>query len=102
MVVDWSWGTQPRVLVRADVTWRGIVPARPAYLPMSPQKMCTQLRTASVTLAFGRTIWRGLKMSWTPTKSAMTSEFIGPMITGMVFGMNRLINKCCVKFPLVV
>ena len=67
-----------------------------------PRKIRTQLRAASVILAFGRTVRRGLKMSCTPIKSAVMIGLIGPMTTGMIFWTNRLINNFCVNFMLVV
>ena len=63
--------------------------------------MRAQLRATSVTLTFGRTVWRGLKLSCTLTTSAVTSGLIGPMMTGMIFGTNRLINNFCVKLSVV-
>ena len=32
----WDWGTQPGVIIGADITWHGIVPALPDNLPRSP------------------------------------------------------------------
>ena len=78
--------------------WRGAVPFCEVYLPRSPENMCALLRTASVTFAFGSTVWRGLKLSCTPTTPAVTSELIGPMATGMV----GLINIFCFEFLLVM
>ena len=34
-VGDWAWGTQPGVLIGADVTWSSVVPNCPAYLTKS-------------------------------------------------------------------
>ena len=95
----WAWGTQPGVLIGAGVPWHGVIPAPPAYLPRSPLE---NLRTISVTIAFGRTVWRRLKISCTPITSAVTSGLIDPMMPVMIFVTNRLINNFCVNFPLVV
>ena len=35
-VGDWDWGNQPGVIIRYDVPWRSVVPARTAYLPRIP------------------------------------------------------------------
>ena len=70
--------------------------------PEVPRKMCAQLCAASVTLTFGRTIWPWLKISWTPITSVVMGGFISRMITGMIFGTNRVINNSCANFLLVV
>ena len=95
----WTLRTQPVFIFgRVDIPWRGAVPFCEVYLPRSPENMCALLRTASVTFAFGSTVWRGLKLSCTPTTPAVTSELIGPMATGMV----GLINIFCFEFLLVM
>ena len=101
-VEAWAWGTQPGVLIGYDV--RGVASSLPMQLtfPGVSRKMRVQLCADSVTITFGRTVWRGLKMSCTPTTLAVKSGLIGPMRTGMIFGTNRLINNFCIKFPLVV
>ena len=87
-----------------ELTSRGVESSLPVRLtfPGVTRKMRAQLRTASVTLTFGRIVRSGLKMSCTPTTLAVTSRLIGPMTTGMIFGTNRLINNFWVNFPLVV
>ena len=65
-------------------------------------KMRVQLRATSVMLALGRTVWRGLKISCMPITSTVMSGLIGPMMTGMIFGTNRLINSFSLNFQLVV
>ena len=82
-----SLGAEPSLLI--PLTFLGV------------RKMRAQLRAASVTLAFRSTVWSGLKMYYMITASAVTSRFIGPMTTGVIFGTNRLINIFCVKIPLV-
>ena len=64
--------------------------------------MPAQLRAASVTLAFMRTVWHGLKISCMPITLTVIIGLIDPMTTGIIFGTNRLINIFCVKFPLLV
>ena len=92
-VGDWAWGTQSGLLIGSDVPWFGLIPAHPSYLPISPLEMRSQLRAASVMLAFNRTIWRGLKVSCMPTTSAVTRRLIFPIMTGIIFGMNWLMNN---------
>ena len=72
----------------SDLMLRGVALSLLVRLtfPGVSRKMCTQLRAVSVTLAFGRTVWRGLKMSCTPITSAGMSRLISPMITRMIFG----------------
>ena len=62
------------------------------------REMRAQLRSVSVTLAFGSTVWRWLNIYCTPTTLAVMRGLFGPMTTGMV----GLINDLCVKFQLVV
>ena len=66
------------------------------------RKIRAQLRPVSATLAFGSTVWRGLKISCIPITSAVKSGLVVPMTTGMIFGTNWLINNFCVNFPLVL
>ena len=56
-----------------------------------------KMRAASVTLAFGSTVWRGLKISCVPTTLAVMSGLIGTMTTGIIFGKTRLINNFCLN-----
>ena len=87
----------------SDFTNHGVEPSLPVRLNFpGVRKICAQLRAASVKLAFRSTVWCGLKISCTPTTSAVNSVLIGPMTTGMIFGTNRLIDNCCVNFPLLV
>ena len=62
------------------------------------QKMQEQGRTASVTMACGRTVWRGLKLSCTTSALAVMSRLMGRTTACMV----GLSNNICVKIPLVV
>ena len=43
-----------------------------------------QLCAASVTIAFGRTVWRRLRISCTPITSVVMSGLIGLMMTGNI------------------
>ena len=55
-------------------------------------KMRAQGRAASVTFAYGRTVWRRLKISCAASTPAVTSRVIGRMTYWMV----GLINNFCV------
>ena len=80
-----------------SVPWRGAVPFRPDYLPNSPE-MCAQGRAAPVTFAYGRDVWRGIKLSCTNPTLTATSGVIG-WTTAWMAG---LMNNFCVEIPLVV
>ena len=100
-VGSWAWRNKPGFLIGFDVLWRGVVPVCAAYLPRS-LKMRAQPRAAPVTLTFRSTVWRGLKISCTPTTSAVTSGLIGPKKTNMIYGTNGLLNNFCLKLLLIV
>ena len=89
--------------VLADLTSYGVDPPLTVQLTFSRVwKMRAQLRATSVMLAFGSTVWHRFKISCTPTTSTVMSGLISLMMTGMIFGTNRLINNFCVNLPLVV
>ena len=72
-----------------ELTSRGVESYLPVRLTFpGVEKMRAQLRAASVRLAFETTVWRGLKISCTPTTSAVTSGLVCLMTTGMIFGTN--------------
>ena len=54
----------------SELTYRGVESSLPDRLTFSGvRKICAQLRATSVTLAFGSTVLRGIKMSCRPTTS---------------------------------
>ena len=62
------------------------------------RKMRAQGRAASVTFAYGRDVWRGLKLSCVTSTSTVTSKVMGRTTAWMV----GLMNNFCVEIPLVV
>ena len=62
------------------------------------RKMRAQGCAASVTFAYGRDVWRGLKLSCATSTSEVASGVMGRTIAWMV----GLMNNFCVEIPLVV
>ena len=101
-VETWSWVIQPSGRYGGvNVPWHGAVPARPDYLPRSPE-MRAPLRAASVTISFRSTVWRAPKVSRIPGTSSVESCEIVRILSWMIFGMNQLLNNFCGGFPLIV
>ena len=66
-----NWGSQPGGhYVGVSVPLICAVPARPAYLPRSPE-IRAPLRAASVTVFFERTVWHVSKVSPISATSSM-------------------------------
>ena len=91
------------VVATAELKSCGMDPSLPVQLTLpGVWKMRAPLCAASVTLAFGSTVWCEPKISLIPVTSSVTSWLIGLMAPWMISGTNRLLNKFYVKFPLVV
>ena len=84
-----------------DVPWRGAVPDRATYLPWSLE-MRAPLRTVSMKISLRNTVWRAPKVSQIPGTPSAMSWLIGQIASWMIFGTNRIFNKFCGNFMVVV
>ena len=98
----WYLGTQSGVLIGADDTCRSFVLARLAYLPRIPQKCARNCAPCLWRSSSGEPSGAGSKCLVRSYNSAVKGRLIVRMMTGIIFGTNRLINTFCAKFTLVV
>ena len=82
-----------------DAPWCGAVPARPAYLPWSPENARA---TANARQSPSGAPSGVSKVSQIPDTSSVTSWSIGRIAPWMIFGISRLMNNFCRYFPLLV
>ena len=98
----WALDSQPGGCYGAvDVPWRAVVPARPDYLPRSPE-MRAPLHVASLTVSFGSTVCHAPKVYRITDTSSVTSWSIGRIAYWIIFGTNQFFNNFCAVFLLIV
>ena len=92
---DIELGLEPRLggfnldFVSADLMSRGVDPSLPLrHTFLGVRKMRAQLRATSMMLAFGSTVWCGLRISYITTALAVTGRLFRLITNGTMFGTN--------------